>query len=422
MRSILVFIGCSFFAISIWGQNLIRNGSFEEVVCPDNTIASFYESEHWNATGADAYWMHYSCEIDPSDTQSIIAINSNIVPYVGSGYISLEGVIFKNGMVISEGVSQQLLKPLNEGSFYYFEVGSLKYDVENPFEIIPEECSLFPDRGLELRLDHQHIMFDLDSETVNFEPIVHGFETTSKLIVDDIHIDDTPSSAYNWVNYWTCFEAEEAFDHLAITGPNKLMTELNNCMEEGLEGIQHLSGYAIDYIQLHEIPEKLDTVLFLCNGGVDFQLESLLTGPFVDKAIIGWEDGVSGANRSFSEAGEFLLTLELDCTQVQISVNVIDENCDVKVVVPNVFALSESGANSQIKPILISDFVIEAYTWSIYDRWGNLMFSTENVEDFWDGTVNGKPVQQGVYIWKLNYSINNEAVKEYAFGTITLLR
>ena len=39
---------------------------------------------------------------------------------------------------------------------------------------------------------------------------------------------------------------------------------------------------------------------------------------------------------------------------------------------------------------------------SIFDRWVNRLFWRERFA-FWNGESNGSPVQDGVYIWKLNY-------------------
>jgi gliding motility-associated-like protein/uncharacterized repeat protein (TIGR01451 family) len=50
------------------------------------------------------------------------------------------------------------------------------------------------------------------------------------------------------------------------------------------------------------------------------------------------------------------------------------------------------------------------YKIKIYDRYGNLVFETEKVNDgdVWDGTYKGKEVPKGTYFYIMNYSINNE--------------
>lgn len=410
------------FSFQINAQNIIVDHSFENIACPDNTIGSFYQDENWKATGADVYLMRYNCELDPVDIQAIVAINPEIIPFERSAYISLEGIIFKNGYCLSEGVSQKLETPVTKDSYYYIELATLKYGLENPFEEIPENCFSFPDRGLELRLDNKHIEFEAESKTVDFQPLICSRESTSQLIFNDIHQEDFDTSDKFWNVYWNCFKADSDFEYFSITGPNKFFNDLNECMAEALPGIQHVTGYAIDNILLYEIPKSLDTTITLCVGSTSFSVLDVLDAPFMDKATFEWDDGKTGGERTFSKPGKYVLNMELPCVNVEILVDVIDGNCNVLVHVPNVISINESSPNNRLKPILISDFLIEDYQWSIYDRWGNQIFSTTTIDDYWDGTNSNHTLETGVYVWKLDYAINNGLIKEQKFGTITVLK
>jgi gliding motility-associated-like protein len=58
----------------------------------------------------------------------------------------------------------------------------------------------------------------------------------------------------------------------------------------------------------------------------------------------------------------------------------------------------------------------------IYNRWGELIFSTTSVGVGWEGNFNGNPVQIGTYTWVINFksSMNNEIFR-YT-GHVNLLR
>lgn len=57
----------------------------------------------------------------------------------------------------------------------------------------------------------------------------------------------------------------------------------------------------------------------------------------------------------------------------------------------------------------------------IFDRWGNLVFETTNQSEGWDGTLNGKPVVAGVYVYYIQaVCTNGESVIRQ--GNITLIR
>jgi gliding motility-associated-like protein len=44
---------------------------------------------------------------------------------------------------------------------------------------------------------------------------------------------------------------------------------------------------------------------------------------------------------------------------------------------------------------------VDKYTFSVYSRWGELLFETRNPAEGWDGYYKGKICTQDVYIWKI---------------------
>ena len=66
---------------------------------------------------------------------------------------------------------------------------------------------------------------------------------------------------------------------------------------------------------------------------------------------------------------------------------------------------------------------VEKYKLEIYNRWGELIFSTDNINEGWNGCINNDPehpVSQGVYVWKVKATFTNGQTKVYA-GDVTLL-
>jgi len=58
----------------------------------------------------------------------------------------------------------------------------------------------------------------------------------------------------------------------------------------------------------------------------------------------------------------------------------------------------------------------------IFDRWGELMFKTDNALEGWDGTFKGKPVPIGTYIWKIDTKEEYSPVEHKNFGHVTLIK
>lgn len=110
-------------------------------------------------------------------------------------------------------------------------------------------------------------------------------------------------------------------------------------------------------------------------------------------------------------------------------VTFIDENgCKAKnqvkieykaiIYVPNTFTPNESGYNDVFYAVggNIQDFYL-----AIFNRWGELIFETHDMNIPWDGTYGGQKCPDGTYVWKISYTgIDN--FREELVGHINLLR
>jgi gliding motility-associated-like protein len=105
------------------------------------------------------------------------------------------------------------------------------------------------------------------------------------------------------------------------------------------------------------------------------------------------------------------------CTIID-SVNIIVNDCPEFFYTPSAFSPNRDGTNDYFKPVVSGPV---QYGFSIYNRWGQLVFHTTDSSHGWDGTLNGKPQDGGVYIWQCNYSFRNKK-KEVKKGTVLLIR
>jgi len=111
-----------------------------------------------------------------------------------------------------------------------------------------------------------------------------------------------------------------------------------------------------------------------------------------------------------------LLILILVCTHSAFSQSAADFDKDSlsNIIVPNVFTPNADSVNDIFKPI--TDEITEL-NFSIYNRYGNLIFETSKVNGFWDGrTTSGEPCTDGVYFCILNATgIDGKKYKEKTF-------
>jgi gliding motility-associated-like protein len=90
--------------------------------------------------------------------------------------------------------------------------------------------------------------------------------------------------------------------------------------------------------------------------------------------------------------------------------------------VPNAFTPDGDDNNNYFKPVFGSGFTYENYAFMIFNRWGELIFETNDIGGAWDGTYKGKDCQDDVYVWKLVIQRSNNAEKFVDVGHVTLLR
>jgi gliding motility-associated-like protein len=107
---------------------------------------------------------------------------------------------------------------------------------------------------------------------------------------------------------------------------------------------------------------------------------------------------------TFPDEDAGIYTVCLDVTSVH---NCVSQYCSEIVVqgissiyVPNAFTPNGDGKNELFYPILYG-IDTEGYRFMVFDRWGLLIYETDSHSGAWDGTHNGLPVQQDVYVWKL---------------------
>ncbi len=89
------------------------------------------------------------------------------------------------------------------------------------------------------------------------------------------------------------------------------------------------------------------------------------------------------------------------------------------IYVPNAFTPDNNGMNDLLKPKYIGIKKLEYFT--IYNRWGQRVYTTNSMDTGWDGAQSGKPLTTGTYVWMLKAT--DIAGKVYQLkGTATLIR
>jgi len=96
----------------------------------------------------------------------------------------------------------------------------------------------------------------------------------------------------------------------------------------------------------------------------------------------------------------------------------IEVNANGNIYVPNVFSPNGDGNNDIF---YVHGNGIKHFNLMVFNRWGQNIFESNDVDRGWDGTLNGKELNQGVFVYSLKVELyNNEIIKKT--GNITLLK
>jgi len=134
----------------------------------------------------------------------------------------------------------------------------------------------------------------------------------------------------------------------------------------------------------------------------------------------------------YQQAGIFDVTLiannQWNCPDTFTVMGATTAEVSGEIVFPNAFTPGSGPTDGQYDPMSYDNdhFFpkyegVEKYRLEVFNRWGELVFVSDDVRRGWDGWYKGAPAKQDVYVWKCNatFSDGRDAVLK---GDVTLLR
>jgi gliding motility-associated-like protein len=97
----------------------------------------------------------------------------------------------------------------------------------------------------------------------------------------------------------------------------------------------------------------------------------------------------------------------------------INGNCISKFWFPNSFTPNGDMLNETFKPVLVN---FEKYEMRVFNRWGELLFITNDIDKGWDGTYQGASCQSGVYFYTATFLATENNTRQFFKGEINLVR
>ncbi len=260
-----------------------------------------------------------------------------------------------------------------------------------------------------------NVLFELDPNGNVSECVLQSSKEASKDFVDKYTITKPNASVYTWVD--DNLDASKDRMYYRIVAMNACNTSVSNSRvannillkATNFESINKLdwtaykpSDTAITYSIVRTNKDAIETIT-----------ENITYTLFSDNTdSIGFKDYLS----------DFCYYVESPETVGSINNSLSNQVClsvSPEIFMSNAFTPNADGKNDLFKPIL--EFIPVTYVFIVYNRWGNKLFETKDFLAGWDGTMNGKPVAEGVYLYSVN-AVAKDAKTVYKNGTVVLVK
>jgi gliding motility-associated-like protein len=400
------------FFCNLYSQNYVLNPSFEQITsCPD-TYFEISKSPPWfspycesTTIGSHGQAVLYTSVFPCNNSQTNVPKNDfcNQSAHTGSSYAGI--IVLSSIQLYAENrqyLETKLTQPLQAGNKYYF---SMFYslppgDYYHPFE--------------------KDICFNTNSLGVYFsEDVIDNHPNCQPMLLSP-HITATNTQitpADKWYELSGCYTAKGNEQYITMGNFARNLT--SDCTGKDSVGYYLL----IDDVTVTPSVNKLtDTVL--CSGknwSIDAQTfrdeYNYLTG-----WQYKWNDGDTSRQRKFTAPGNYTLSITKGCFEDVYQFNIAYGDCVCKNYIATAFTPDGDNINDVFLPkIVCKSGQMSGYIFSIFNRWGQKLFSTTSLNTAWDGKFSGKKVSPGAYVYVVQYKTAASPKMISVKGTVMVL-
>lgn len=443
-------------SMQLYGQNLIQNGGFENFASAPSDNDNLTSTLNWDYIDGFPEYYH-------NNYNNVIGA----VPNTGDGVVAIGYWINSasfDGSTQIDVVGTRLSQPMEEGKHYVLSLyvknkwwdnvycaGLKIMGIENPplgiSNLSPYGTSIDPETlpGITTLAttpllndgEYEYFRICIIPETDIRYLFFKGTSQCSHGSIDDyLYLDDV-----------SLFE-EETFDllgndtTLCVNETLELNAVFQNAVTTWDDGafpavrtIDEAGTYSVFVNAVNPICPIRDTII------VDYNLISIPDNVLINDTIIcygnslsldatapdlfyQWENGSTSSALEVTTPGEYTVTLSNGTCEKKDSVIIDFYNCmECDFYVPNAFSPNYDGIND--------DFIafpqcndIGDFDMKVFNRWGSLVFESDDVNVGWDGNWRGQKAETGVYIYTISFVASEfgQLKSRTISGDITLLR
>ncbi|WP_367388458.1 gliding motility-associated C-terminal domain-containing protein [Lewinella sp. LCG006] len=223
------------------------------------------------------------------------------------------------------------------------------------------------------------------------------------------------------VNLSACTGETVTFDGIPImAGDSQFFTYTSS---NGCDSIVHVAVSVLSPLQV----ETSDAILDCTQREV--VLSPLVSGGAEeDQLSFVWSDGSTEPSLLVDAAGTYSVRISNICQSTIYTMRVRyipDETLRDAFYVPNCFSPNNDGNNDVFQVFPNPAFELLNFEFRVFDRWGDAMFLTNDIQKGWDGIFRGQEKQPEVYVWylKAQLVLCDGSLREYFNkGDVTIVR
>jgi gliding motility-associated-like protein len=178
----------------------------------------------------------------------------------------------------------------------------------------------------------------------------------------------------------------------------------------------------VDYSNYGVITDTMNWVTLSKTFVADSAYTNLVVGCFKSDYTIKVKSFAKGVIEDFTLASYYYIS------RIGIPDSMSNDTTEEITVMPNItmyefpngFTPNGDGNNDIFRIIANMNIVFKKYSLSIYNRYGQLVFFTEDPADGWNGKFNDVPQDMGAYFYMAVLTVNDK--EEVMKGDITLIR
>lgn len=148
--------------------------------------------------------------------------------------------------------------------------------------------------------------------------------------------------------------------------------------------------------------------------------DQIFLNAFFPNSTYLWQDNSTGSTFIVNQQGTFWVTSTNNCGAKTDSITINFQDCNCKIYIPNSFTPDNNGLNDTFYPQ--TDCSFRDYQLLIFNRWGEVIFESNDPYIRWDGAYKNEIVAVGTYIYLLKYISSQENEYNKVFGHVSVIR